>query len=36
MLSKCLLVGLLLLCVACLELPEMSALNDNASNDFTI
>jgi hypothetical protein len=35
-LSRCLLLGLLLLCVACLELPEMSALNDNASNDFTI
>jgi hypothetical protein len=35
-LSRCLLGGLLLLCIACLELPEMSALNDDASNDFTI
>ena len=36
MLSRCLLGGLLLLCVACLELPEMSALSDDSSNDFTI
>ena len=34
--SMCLLSGLLLLCLACLEIPEMSALNDDVSNDFTI
>jgi hypothetical protein len=32
----CLLGGLLLLCLACLELPEMSALHDDVSNDFTM
>lgn len=28
--------GLLFLCLACLELPEMSTLTDDVSNDFTI
>ncbi len=31
----CLLSAFLLLCLACLEIPEMSALNDDVSNDFT-
>lgn len=28
--------ALLLLCLACLEIPEMSTLTDDVSNDFTI
>ena len=28
--------GVLFLCLACLELPEMSTLTDDVSNDFTI
>lgn len=32
----CLLGGLLFLCLACLELPEMHSLRDDTSNDFTI
>jgi hypothetical protein len=28
--------GLLFLCLACLEIPEMSTLTDDVSNDFTI
>jgi hypothetical protein len=31
-----LLAGLLFLCLACLEIPEMSTLTDDVSNDFTI
>jgi hypothetical protein len=27
--------GLLFLCLACLEIPEMSTLTDDVSNDFT-
>jgi len=30
------LAGLLFLCLACLEIPEMSTLTDDVSNDFTI
>lgn len=28
--------GFLLVCLACLEIPEMSRLTDDVSNDFTI
>lgn len=35
-LSIWLLSGLLFLCLACLEIPEMSTLTDDVSNDFTI
>ena len=35
-LSMCLLAGLLLPCLACLEIPEMSVLKDDVSNDFTV
>jgi hypothetical protein len=28
--------GLLFVCLACLEIPEMSTLTDDVSNDFTI
>lgn len=35
-LSVCLLSGLLFLCLACLEIPEMSTLTDDVSNDFAI
>lgn len=35
-LSVYLLAGLLFLCLACLEIPEMSTLTDDVSNDFTI
>jgi hypothetical protein len=31
-----LLGGLLFLCLACLEIPEMNSLSDDTSNDFTI
>ena len=31
-----LVAGLLFLCLACLEIPEMSTLTDDVSNDFTI
>lgn len=31
-----LLAGVLFLCLACLEIPEMSTLTDDVSNDFTI
>jgi hypothetical protein len=31
----CVVTGLLLLSLACLEIPEMSALKDDVSNDFT-
>ena len=31
-----LLAGLLFLCLACLEIPELSRLTDDVSNDFTI
>jgi hypothetical protein len=31
----CLVSGLLLLCLAFLEFPEMSSLHDDTSNDFT-
>jgi hypothetical protein len=34
--SICLISTLLFLCLACLEIPEMSRLNDDVSNDFTI
>jgi hypothetical protein len=34
--SICLLSGILFLCLACLEIPEMSSLTDDVSNDFTI
>lgn len=34
--SILLLSGLLFLCLACLEIPEMSTLTDDVSNDFTI
>jgi hypothetical protein len=33
--SMCLFSGILGLCLVCLEIPEMSALNDDTSNDFT-
>lgn len=35
-LSICMLSGFLLLCLACLEIPEMSTLTDDVSNDFAI
>jgi len=34
-LSIWLLGGLLVLCLACLEIPEMNSLGDDTSNDFT-
>jgi hypothetical protein len=35
-LSIYLVASLLFLCLACLEIPEMSTLTDDVSNDFTI
>jgi hypothetical protein len=32
----CLVSGALFLCLSCLEIPEMSTLTDDVSNDFTI
>jgi hypothetical protein len=34
--SVCVVAGLLFLCLACLEIPEISTLTDDVSNDFTI